>query len=116
MRSIELFSVDDAALRSAYEEQIAPHTGVSAMSLQMELQRRAAVQLATAIQTVHLSTTELSASSKRLERLTVGLFILTILLLIAGIVPALDVAWKLQREKGTHQTTGQQHVAPDVGK
>lgn len=91
MKSAELFRVDDQGLIAEYEEHIAPHMGLSAIAIQMELQRRAALRLAAASEQARVTTSALAASSRRLERLTIGLLVLTLLLLIAAAPPAIEV-------------------------
>lgn len=97
MRTDELFKVSDEVLVRAYQEQIAPYTGLSAAGIQMELQRRAAVQLSEAIAAVRKATAEVERSSRRIERLTVWVIVLTILLLIAAALPAFEAMDKLTR-------------------
>lgn len=97
MQAYDLFRADDEALRVAYEKDIAPITGLSALAIQMELQRRAAVQLSHATERLREATGTLVESSSRLERLTKILIWLTIFLLLATIPPAADAYLKLRR-------------------
>jgi len=111
MHSRDLLSVNEAELRAAYA-QVASHVGLSAVAIQMEFQRRASLQLADATEGVRCITAELAKSSRRLERLTVGLFVLTVLVLFAALPPAIEIASKFFGHQ--HTPTAHKPVARDA--
>lgn len=103
MRTVDLLSASDDELLSEFERQ-ATTTVLAVAPIQTELQRRATTRLISATEALAghtgrieaqaarlaTATEQLARSSDRVERFTKALLVLTVLLLVAAIPPALS--------------------------
>ncbi len=91
MRNEDLLRATEEELIAEYEKVIGPHAGLAASTLLSALQRLGTLKLLSTTEKLNVAVDSLHSSSKRIERLTIALIFLTVLLLLAAIPPAAEI-------------------------